>query len=237
MRTPLGHLAARHLGHHLARDGAQRQALGRTGRVAGARQVQQVVDQVAHAVGCLVKLADLRRDRAVAARREVLLEQAEVSLDRDQRALEVVRDGVGKPLQLGVAQLEVANQAFALRLQPPPPREAFLELRIERRHLRGAAALNQEQAAEQADQPQAAGEDQPGVPASVPGKQFRRRTQAERPVASSDVPIKAPREPGGPVFLAPFAGQRSQEGVALRLGAVHERNREALPRQINEGRP
>ena len=46
----------------------------------------------------------------------VLLDEAEEAPDRDQRALEVVRDGVGEALELGVLGLELADQRLALGL-------------------------------------------------------------------------------------------------------------------------
>ncbi len=74
----------------------------------GARQLEQVLEEPAHAVGRHPDPAEVRLEPVEVPRPGVALDVAEESADRHQGALEIVGHDVGEALELGAARLELA---------------------------------------------------------------------------------------------------------------------------------
>ena len=78
------------------------------------------MQQVLHAVGGARHARDVLAQPLRPPVLDVLRDEPQEALDRDERALEVVRDGVGELLELGVLGLELADELLALALGPLP---------------------------------------------------------------------------------------------------------------------
>ncbi len=74
----------------------------------GARQLEQVLEEPAHAVGRNPDPAEVRLEPVEIPRPRGALDVAEESADRHQGALEIVRHDVGEALELRAARLELA---------------------------------------------------------------------------------------------------------------------------------
>ena len=95
---------------------SQRDGLGRVHQASDAREFQEFAQQPTHFVGSIANVCNVRFEPLGVALGGVLLKQAEEAFDRDERAFEVVRNGVGKALQLGILDFQIFYYLFSLLL-------------------------------------------------------------------------------------------------------------------------
>ena len=102
------------LDHHLERN-----LLRRLGQPAHPRQVEEIVEKLVQLVGRPVHALHVRTNGIEPALEGGSLNVPEESANGDQGTLQVVRDRVCEPLQVGLSTLQLADEGFPFRLLQP----------------------------------------------------------------------------------------------------------------------
>src|SRR3990172_12449509 len=92
--------------------------LGFIRQTSHARELEQIVQQALHLLGCIIDTLNIGLEAQQIAASRIFLDKAKKTLDGNQGRLQIVRNGIGEVFQFGILCFEFLNEFFTLRFHP-----------------------------------------------------------------------------------------------------------------------